>query len=99
MPWGPDHEGSVAPPRLLDEDGRVRMLRQALQRLPARERLLLALRAQDLSYREIAAATGIRLSSVGRLLARAVERCEHLCAEQMRIDKTRAIKPERHGIL
>jgi RNA polymerase sigma-70 factor (ECF subfamily) len=40
----------------------------------ARDRLLLALRAQGLSYRDIAAASGIRLSSVGRLLARAVDR-------------------------
>jgi RNA polymerase sigma-70 factor (ECF subfamily) len=99
VPWGPDHDGIVEPPRLLDEDGRVRMLRDALHRLPARDRLLLALRAQDLSYRDIAAATGIRYSSVGRLLARAVDRCERAWAEQGRIDKTGAIKPERHGVL
>jgi RNA polymerase sigma factor (sigma-70 family) len=99
MPWSAAHEGIVAPPRLLDEDGRVRMLREALQRLPARDRLLLALRSQDLSYRDIAAATGIRLSSVGRLVARAVDRCEHACTEQVRIDKSRAIKPERHQLL
>jgi RNA polymerase sigma-70 factor (ECF subfamily) len=99
VPWGPDHEGTVAPPPLLDEDGRVKMLRDALHRLAPRDRLLLALRAQDLSYRDIAAATGIRFASVGRLLARAVDRCERAYAEQGRIDKTRAVKPERHGIL
>jgi DNA-directed RNA polymerase specialized sigma24 family protein len=36
--------------------------------------MLLALKAQGLSYRQIAAATGIRETSVGRLLARAMSR-------------------------
>ena len=46
----------------------------AARRLPPRDRLLLALRAQGLSYREIAEAADIRISSVGQLLARAVAR-------------------------
>jgi RNA polymerase sigma-70 factor (ECF subfamily) len=99
MPWGPDHEGIVDPPDLVDEDGRVSKLRDALQRLPARDRLLLGLRSQDLSYRDIAAATGIRVSSVGRLLARAVARCGRAYADRVQADKTRAIKPEGHGLL
>ena len=45
--------------------------REALRRLSDRDRLLLALRAQELSYRDIAVAARIRPSSVGRLLARA----------------------------
>ena len=98
IPWGSAHEGIVGPPRLLDEDGRVGTLRDVLRGLPARDRLLLALRAQGLSYRDIAAVTGIRVSSVGRLLARAVARCAHACADSA-VDKARAIKPERHGIL
>jgi len=48
--------------------------RAALRALAPRDRLLLSLRAQGLSYREIAAAAGIRDASVGRLLARAVAR-------------------------
>jgi RNA polymerase sigma factor (sigma-70 family) len=99
IPWTSDHEAAIAPPRLPDEDGRVQMLRQALQRLRPRDRLLLALRAHDLSYREIAAASGIRLGSVGRLLARAVDRCERACVRQVLVDQTRTIRPERHGIL
>ena len=98
IPWAPDHDGMVEPAQLLDEDGRLRTLRTALRQLPARDRLLLALRAQGLSYQEIAAAAGIRFSSVGRLLARAVDRCEHACAAQVAIGKPRAIKPERHGL-
>jgi RNA polymerase sigma-70 factor (ECF subfamily) len=74
VPWAAVHDPTVAPLQLPDEDGRLRTLRASLQRLSARDRLLLALRAQGLSYRDIAAASGIRLSSVGRLLARAVDR-------------------------
>ena len=99
MPWGPDHERGVGPPRLFDEDGRLSRLREVLRQLPARDRLLLALRAQGLGYRDIAAAAGVRASSVGQLLARAVARCERACAERIAVDETRTIKPERHGIL
>jgi RNA polymerase sigma-70 factor (ECF subfamily) len=74
IPWAQVHDPRVAPPQLPDEDGRLRAGRAALHRLPNRDRLLLALRAQDLSYREIAVAAGIRPSSVGRLLARALDR-------------------------
>jgi len=99
VPWAEDHEGTVEAPRLHDEDGRVTMLRDALQQLSPRDRLLLALRAQGLSYRDIATAAGIRASSVGCLLARAVDRCERACAEKVSGDKSRAIKSERHGVL
>jgi RNA polymerase sigma-70 factor (ECF subfamily) len=98
LPWDPDHERRVGPPRLLDEDGRIARLRDVLRGLPARDRLLLALRAQGLSYADIAAAAGIRVSSVGQLLARAVERCERACAKQI-VDKPQGIKSERHGLL
>ena len=72
--WLPAHDAQVPPASLPDEDGRLKRAREALQRLPERDRLLLALRAQGLSYRDIAAAARIRPSSVGRLLARAVDR-------------------------
>jgi RNA polymerase sigma-70 factor, ECF subfamily len=74
VPWLPSHDARVAPPLLPDEDGRLKAARAALQQLPRRDRLLLALRAQGLSYREIALAADLRPSSVGRLLARAVDR-------------------------
>lgn len=51
----------------------------ALDRLGPRDRLLLALRGQGLSYREIATASGIREQSVGKLLSRAVDRWKHAC--------------------
>jgi RNA polymerase sigma-70 factor (ECF subfamily) len=74
MPWRPVHDGRVPPPRLPDEDGQLTRARAALRRLPERDRLLLLLRAQGLSYRDIAAAAGLNPASVGRLLARAVDR-------------------------
>ena len=74
LPWAASAEPAVDPPQLRDEDGRYRALREALRRLSGRDRLLLALRAQGLSYREIAAAAEIKESSVGQLLARATDR-------------------------
>jgi RNA polymerase sigma-70 factor (ECF subfamily) len=93
--WAPRHEPSVEPSAPADEDGRIAAARAALQRLRKRDRLLLALRAHELSYRDIAAATGIRLTSVGRLLARAIARFERACAERAPM----GVKPERHGLL
>lgn len=78
LPWTPDHDARVDPPELPDEDGRLKAARAALRQLPERDRLLLALRTQGLSYRELAEAAHIRPSSVGRLLARAVARWERM---------------------
>jgi len=76
LPWEPAHDVRIPPAELPDEDGRLKLARAALARLPERDRLLLALRAQGLSYREIAAAARLRPTSVGRLLARAADRWE-----------------------
>jgi RNA polymerase sigma-70 factor (ECF subfamily) len=95
LPWAPGYEAVVRPSPLPDEDGRVKQVRDALQRLRPRDRLLLTLRAQDLSYRDIAAAAGIRLGSVGRLLARAVGRWEEACSQTAPLPR----KSERHGVL
>lgn len=72
--WLPAHDRSAPPPALPDEDGRLAQARAALATLAPRDRLLLALRAQGLSYREIAAAAGVMPASVGQLLARALTR-------------------------
>ncbi len=48
----------------------------AIRMLSARDRLLIALRAQGLSYQEIGDASGIRHTSVGRLLTRALNRLQ-----------------------
>jgi RNA polymerase sigma-70 factor, ECF subfamily len=79
LPWTTDREPAVDPPPLADEDGRLATARHALARLGARDRLLITLRAQGLSYREIAEASAVRASSVGQLLARALDRWERGC--------------------
>jgi RNA polymerase sigma-70 factor (ECF subfamily) len=76
LPWDQAHDVPVPPSALPDEDGRLKLARAALLRLPERDRFLLALRAQGLSYREIASAAHLRPTSVGRLLARAADRWE-----------------------
>jgi RNA polymerase sigma factor (sigma-70 family) len=95
IPWAPVHDTPVAPAALPDEDGRLRMVREAMARLPERDRLLLALRAQGLAYRDIAAAARIRPVSVGRLLARALDRWAQACGQRAPL----RMKPEGHGIL
>jgi len=72
LPWRAELDGRSVDPHADRPDlGRAR---SALAALSRRDRLLLSLRAQGLSYKEIAAASGIREASVGKLLARALER-------------------------
>lgn len=59
------------PDRSMTTGEAVRMVRDTLQSLPERERKLLLLRAEGLSYRDIAGALGLNPASVGTLLARA----------------------------
>jgi RNA polymerase sigma-70 factor, ECF subfamily len=72
LPWRPELDRRTAPPESESRD--LRLARAALRQLAPRDRLLLSLRAQGLSYSEIARAAGIEPVSVGRLLARAVDR-------------------------
>jgi RNA polymerase sigma-70 factor (ECF subfamily) len=74
MPWEPAHEQLLtAAPDVHAGDPEALFL-ATVKTLRPRDRMLLALKAQGLSYRQIAAATGIRETSVGRLLARAMSR-------------------------
>jgi DNA-directed RNA polymerase specialized sigma24 family protein len=66
-----------------------------MQCLPPRDRLLLALRAHGLSYREIATAAAIRPASVGRLLARALDRWTRTVSGAPRL----SARTEGHGLL
>jgi RNA polymerase sigma-70 factor, ECF subfamily len=77
LPWLEDadtrtasHDAETAPERA----ERQRALLESARHLRPRDRILLMLRVQGLSYREIAAAEDIPEASVGRLLARARER-------------------------
>ena len=76
LPWIAERDRRTAGDHADAHDGRDAVLR-AIRTLAPRDRLLIALRAQGLSYQEIAGAAGIRPASVGRLLARALD---HLAA-------------------
>ena len=86
LPWSPAYEGRVEASALPDEDGRRRALRASLRHLSDRDRLLLALRAQGLSYRDIADAAGVKASSVGQFLARAIDRWTRAFEEERGVD-------------
>lgn len=74
-PWREeDDTRTIDPFAAADADQASAVAAAALRRLAPRDRMLLSLRAQGLSYRDIATAAGIRETSVGRLLARAVDR-------------------------
>jgi RNA polymerase sigma-70 factor (ECF subfamily) len=72
LPWQADLDTRAVEPAGDTRD--LRHARAAMRGLSPRDRLLISLRAGGLSYREIAVAAGIREASIGRLLARAVER-------------------------
>lgn len=74
MPWDGMDEPRVAAETTFDLRDPQREFLAIAHRLAPRDRLLLALRAQGLSYREIAEAAHIRPASVGQLLARALAR-------------------------
>src|SRR5436190_5297460 len=76
VPWKAELDARIAEPAgdPPDDAPRRRLARAALHALPARDRLLITLRAEGLSYRDISAASGIAEASIGRLLARAIER-------------------------
>ena len=71
-PWSVETDPRTTPVR--EEPLTVVPALRALRALAPRGGLLLSLRARGLSYAEIARAAGLRPVSVGRLLARAVDR-------------------------
>ena len=71
VPWRQEFEVAI---EVSSDDTSRREAFAALRRLAPRDRLLLALRSQGLSYRDISQAAGIAEASVGRLLARALAR-------------------------
>jgi RNA polymerase sigma factor (sigma-70 family) len=56
-------------------------LRRCLNQLDKRDQILLALYGNELSYAEMSRATGIRTSSIGKTLARAIEKLARLVRE------------------
>src|SRR5262245_45687494 len=75
LPWTMERDTRSAAETPDRFDDRAAVL-NAIRSLRPRDRLLIALRAQGLSYQEIGDASGIRFSSVGRLLTRALDRLQ-----------------------
>ena len=75
LPWLSERDSRRAPEAPDRFDG-AHVVLDAIRGLPSRDRLLIALRAQGLSYREIGEAAGIRVTSVGQLLTRALNRLQ-----------------------
>jgi RNA polymerase sigma factor (sigma-70 family) len=85
LPWGPEHD------RASERDDvpageRRQLLARAARSLSSRDRMMLALRVQGASYREMSAILGIREPSIGRLLARAVTRWQRQCRQLAVVD-------------
>ncbi|MGH9313606.1 MAG: RNA polymerase sigma factor [Vicinamibacterales bacterium] len=72
--WLPEHDRLMTTPPDPEAHDPLELFLATVRTLAPRDRVLLALKAQGLSYREIAATTGLRETSVGRLLARALAR-------------------------
>ncbi|HYF79205.1 MAG TPA: sigma-70 family RNA polymerase sigma factor [Symbiobacteriaceae bacterium] len=68
------HEAPPDPAQVIVKHEQAQLVRAALDRLLPRDRLVLLLRAEGLSYKEIAQAAGCRTGSVGTLLVRAERR-------------------------
>src|SRR3954463_15572356 len=75
LPWISTRDRRAASENPDRFDGTQAVL-HAIRALSSRDRLLIALRAQGLSYQEIGDASGIRHTSVGRLLTRALDRLQ-----------------------
>ena len=86
LPWVADLDRRTSPDTPDDSGGHEAVVR-ALHRLRPRDRLLVALRAQGLSYEEIAGAARIRPASVGRLLGRALDRLARELAPDREIQR------------
>lgn len=57
------------------------LLRRCLSQIDKRDQILLMLYGNDLSYAEMSRATGIKTSSIGKTLARAIEKLARLVKE------------------
>lgn len=82
---GPD------PHERLEADERVLTVRRALATLPDRDRMVLLMREDGFTHREIAAAVATTTGSVGTMIARALERL----AAALPLDAPPRVTPER----
>lgn len=62
----------VVDDELLEQQETAALISRAVSKLKPQERMLVVLYSEGLSYKEIAGATGIRFSSVGKMLSRSL---------------------------
>lgn len=55
---------------------KITIIKQALMQLPDKERIIMTLYSEGLSYREISKASGIKLTSVGKTISRILDKME-----------------------
>jgi RNA polymerase sigma factor (sigma-70 family) len=67
----------AAPDAELEANERRRMVRNALARLTERDRVILLMREEGFTHREIAEAVGTTTGSVGTMVARALDKLAH----------------------
>lgn len=67
---------------LLESNDRKRQIDKVLMKLEERDRLLLVLYADGLSYREMAEVGSIGVSSVGKLLSRAIQKFKKIAQDE-----------------
>jgi RNA polymerase sigma factor (sigma-70 family) len=68
-------QGDNNPEQVSIQNEQKQQVLNVLAELPVRDQVLIQLYRQGLSYREIALITGIRQTSVGKMLSRAIEKC------------------------
>lgn len=66
----------------IENDEQQRMLQNALLSLKENERTIVILYSEGLSYKEIAESSGVRFSSIGKILSRSLEKLKPLLKEQ-----------------
>lgn len=59
-----------------DKISKSKIVQDAISRLKENDRILLALYSENMSYKEISEVTGIKFSSVGKTLSRALNKLE-----------------------
>ena len=75
LKWPPLLSRTLSPEQKYARDEQHTLAWKAVSRLPVREQILLQLFQDGLTYAEIAAALNLNPASVGKLLARAIDKC------------------------
>ncbi len=79
------NQGAAEPEHLYERQELIKRIRAAIAELPPRDQVMLNLYQDKRSYDEIAEVIGVRRSSVGTLLSRALD--------QLRVPEITGVKP------